>query len=341
MGETPVELACASGNDRRGRRRAKVHPRSDAIEIDPAGIPRPAALAVCSHSTPASCVRLDNSGAGLFLGSALRVGLRRVFRCRVRSAAGFSTLLVACLVLRHSRTRRRCIHPPRDNFLDPVAAGAGSKQGTNDHRGGKTHHERRLRNQGAQANGPKQGTLVTSLGSGLVLQPPDRDALGEDVLVAWAMNGAPLPPQHGFPLRLVVPGWYGMASVKWLDRIEAIDRPFDGAQQVGTYIYREQADEPGVPVTAIRVKSLMVPPGIPDWCSRHRLLECGPVELFGRAWSGGVPVVEVEVAVDGRWRAAALEHEGGRYAWRGNHSCSRALDHRRGVVQQCLQARLL
>ncbi|MEZ5855984.1 MAG: molybdopterin-dependent oxidoreductase [Hyphomicrobiaceae bacterium] len=89
-------------------------------------------------------------------------------------------------------------------------------------------------------------------------------ALGDDVLVAWAMNGAPLLPQHGFPLRLVVPGWYGMASVKWLDRIDVIDRAFDGYQQVGTYVYRASKDDPGTPITSIRVKSLMIPPGIPD-----------------------------------------------------------------------------
>ena len=145
-----------------------------------------------------------------------------------------------------------------------------------------------------------------------------KQALGEDVLLAWAMNGAPLLPQNGFPLRLIVPGWYGMTSVKWLDRIEVIDHPFDGFQQVGTYIYRERADEAGVPVTTMRVKSLMVPPGIPDWYSRHRLVERGPVELFGRAWSGGgVPVTKVEVAVDGEWHEAALDPESGRYAWRG------------------------
>jgi DMSO/TMAO reductase YedYZ molybdopterin-dependent catalytic subunit len=145
-----------------------------------------------------------------------------------------------------------------------------------------------------------------------------RQALGEDVLLAWAMNGAPLLPQHGFPLRLIVPGWYGMASVKWLDRVEVIGRPFDGYQQVGTYVYRESADEPGVPVTAMRAKSLMVPPGIPDMYSRQRLVERGPVELLGRAWSGaGVSIAKVEVAVNGRWHEAALEPQAGRYAWRG------------------------
>jgi DMSO/TMAO reductase YedYZ molybdopterin-dependent catalytic subunit len=143
-------------------------------------------------------------------------------------------------------------------------------------------------------------------------------ALNDDVLLAWDMNGKPLLPQHGFPLRLVVPGWYGMASVKWLDRIEVIDRPFDGFQQVATYMYREKPGEPGVPVTSMRVKSLMVPPGLPDWYTRHRVLAPGPAELFGRAWAGaGVAIKKVEVAVDGAWGEATLEHERGRYAWRG------------------------
>lgn len=140
----------------------------------------------------------------------------------------------------------------------------------------------------------------------------------DDVLLVWAMNSAPLLPQHGFPLRLVVPGWYGMASVKWLNRIVVIDRPFEGHQQVGTYIYRERAGDPGVPVTTMRVKSLMVPPGIPDWYSRHRLVERGEVKVFGRAWSGaGVAISKVELGVDGQWRDATLEPESGRYAWRG------------------------
>ena len=148
---------------------------------------------------------------------------------------------------------------------------------------------------------------------------PDQ-ALGDDVLLVWAMNDAPLLPQHGFPLRLIVPGWYGMASVKWLERIEVIDRPFDGYQQVGTYIYRESDDQPGVPITTILVKSLMVPPGMPDVYTRSRLVDRGDVALFWRAWSGGgVPIEKIEVAIDGNWREATLDPELGRYAWRGWH----------------------
>jgi DMSO/TMAO reductase YedYZ molybdopterin-dependent catalytic subunit len=143
-------------------------------------------------------------------------------------------------------------------------------------------------------------------------------ALGDDVLLVTAMNGQPLLPQHGAPLRLIVPGWYGMASVKWLNRIEVIDHPFQGFQQVGTYIFKQKESEEGVPVTTIRVKSLMVPPGMPDWYTRRRLVERGPVTLFGRAWSGaGVPIAKVEVGVDGHYTQAKLDPPSGKYAWRG------------------------
>ena len=149
-------------------------------------------------------------------------------------------------------------------------------------------------------------------------------ALADDVLLVWAMNGMPLLPQHGYPLRLIVPGWYGMASVKWLDRIEVLDRPFDGYQQVRTYMYRQQSGVPGIPITHMRVKSLMAPPGIPDWYTRRRLCERGGVSLSGRAWSGGgVGIARVEVAVDGDWRDARLDPSVAtaeaetRFAWRG------------------------
>ena len=143
-------------------------------------------------------------------------------------------------------------------------------------------------------------------------------ALSEDVLVVWAMNGAPLLPQHGYPLRLIVPGWYGMASVKWLNRIEALAEPYSGFQQVSSYMYRPHPDGPSTPVTHMRVKSLMVPPGIPDFYSRCRMVEAGPVSLFGRAWSGGgVGIARVETGVDGTWREAELEVPKGKHAWRG------------------------
>ena len=67
----------------------------------------------------------------------------------------------------------------------------------------------------------------------------------DDVLLAYEMNGQPLPPQHGFPVRLLVPDWYGMCSVKWLRRITAVAEPFDGFQ-VSAYQLRQEPDGPGV-----------------------------------------------------------------------------------------------
>ena len=78
------------------------------------------------------------------------------------------------------------------------------------------------------------------------------EALRDDVLLAYAMNGVPLPAAHGFPLRLIVPGWYGMASVKWLRSITAVAEPFEGVQQTLLYTFRRSADEPGERVTRQR-----------------------------------------------------------------------------------------
>jgi DMSO/TMAO reductase YedYZ molybdopterin-dependent catalytic subunit len=141
------------------------------------------------------------------------------------------------------------------------------------------------------------------------------EALREDVLLAYAMNGAPLLPQHGAPLRLIVPDWYGMASVKWLERIEVIDRAFDGVQQALSYHFRAVPGERGVPCTRMRVNSLMAPPGIPHYYGRVRAVDAGWVEIMGRAWSGNGPVSRVEFAVDGIWQDAALDAPAGRHAW--------------------------
>jgi DMSO/TMAO reductase YedYZ molybdopterin-dependent catalytic subunit len=144
---------------------------------------------------------------------------------------------------------------------------------------------------------------------------PPEEASRDEVLLAYAMNGAPLPPQHGYPLRLVVPHWYGMASVKWLERIEAVARPFEGVQQAHSYHFRRAAGERGTPCTRMRVNSLLVPPGIPDFYSRARVLAAGRVEILGRAWSGEAAVARVELAVDGAWRDAVLEPAGADRAW--------------------------
>jgi len=151
-------------------------------------------------------------------------------------------------------------------------------------------------------------------------------ALAEDVLLAYEMNGAPLPPQHGAPLRLVVPRWYGMASVKWLRSIEALEQPFDGPQQARSYHFRSVPGEQGTPCTLMRVNSLMVPPGIPDFYSRRRVLDAGVVEIVGRAWSGAAPVTRVAFGVDGQWAAATLETPAFPYAWAGWRATWRAAE---------------
>ena len=143
------------------------------------------------------------------------------------------------------------------------------------------------------------------------------DAMRDEVLLAYEMNGRPLEPQHGFPLRLVVPGWYGMTSVKWLTSIEAVTQPFAGYQQSSGYVYKEGPDAIGEPVDRMRPRSLMVPPGIPDFFSRARVVERGRVELLGRAWSGFGRIERVEVGLDGTWHDAVLQPEIGEFAWRG------------------------
>jgi DMSO/TMAO reductase YedYZ molybdopterin-dependent catalytic subunit len=145
------------------------------------------------------------------------------------------------------------------------------------------------------------------------------DIVRDDVLLVYEMNGQPLPPQHGYPVRLLVPDWYGMCSVKWLRRITAVDEPFDGFQLVA-YRLRQDPDEPGMPVKRKAVRAMMVPPGFSDFPARQRFLDAGPCHLVGRAWSGSGHVTRVEVSVDGggTWSDAELGPEpASSSAWRG------------------------
>jgi DMSO/TMAO reductase YedYZ molybdopterin-dependent catalytic subunit len=148
---------------------------------------------------------------------------------------------------------------------------------------------------------------------------PRDEALGPDALLAYAMNGAALPVQHGFPLRLVIAGWYGMAHVKWLSSIFALTDPFEGFQQAVGYRLYSADGEPGPPVTRMLPRSLTVPPGIPDFFTRERILDAGPCDLQGRAWSGWGQIARVEVSVDAgmAWTDAQLEPPLGERAWRG------------------------
>jgi DMSO/TMAO reductase YedYZ molybdopterin-dependent catalytic subunit len=141
---------------------------------------------------------------------------------------------------------------------------------------------------------------------------PVDQARSADAILAYAMNGEPLPIQHGFPLRLVVPGWYGVASVKWLTEIEVTDQPFEGHYQTEKYVYYWNRDgkETREPVTLQRVRALITEPAPGQ--------EAAPGELVvrGVAWSGAAPIAKVEVSVNGGdWREAQLVGERKRHSW--------------------------
>ena len=147
---------------------------------------------------------------------------------------------------------------------------------------------------------------------------PLGEARRDDAILAYEMNGQHLSPQHGYPLRLVIPGWYGMAHVKWLRSITIVDEPFRGYQQEGSYRVATSDDDPGVPVTRMLPRSLMVPPGIPDFMSRARFVGPGSCIVEGRAWSGHGQIKRVRVSTDGgsSWADAALGAPGSEFAWR-------------------------
>jgi DMSO/TMAO reductase YedYZ molybdopterin-dependent catalytic subunit len=148
---------------------------------------------------------------------------------------------------------------------------------------------------------------------------PVAEALRDEVLLAYEMNGQPLLPQHGFPLRLLVPGWYGMTNVKWLAEIELAHEPLANYQMARAYRLRRSDDEDGAPVDRMLPRSLLAPPGVPEFFSRARRLRAGRVTLEGRAWSGRAPVAAVDVSVDdgATWAPATLRDDLGPWAWRG------------------------
>ena len=143
------------------------------------------------------------------------------------------------------------------------------------------------------------------------------EAARDDVLLAYEMNGGPIPPPHGHPLRLVVPEWYGMASVKWLRSITAIAEPFEGVQQTVLYRFRGADGEAGDPVTRHKPHALMAPPGIPEFLSRVRHVRVGRTPVEGKAWSGRGPIARVEFSADGgrTWADATLDERLGPHGW--------------------------
>jgi len=144
---------------------------------------------------------------------------------------------------------------------------------------------------------------------------PLAKALRKEVLLAHKMNGEDLPAAHGYPLRAVVPGWYGMASVKWLNRIVVVDKPFAGYFQTMSYTYFEDiGDLPQmVPISELQVKSQIARPTIQEVVpakSKYR--------VFGAAWSGESTIAKVEVSTDRarNWHEARLLDNATPFCWR-------------------------
>jgi DMSO/TMAO reductase YedYZ molybdopterin-dependent catalytic subunit len=130
-------------------------------------------------------------------------------------------------------------------------------------------------------------------------------ALADDVLVAYAMNGADVPREHGAPVRLVVPTWYGMASVKWLAEIVALERPFRGFYQADRYVIGD------TPLRTMKPRAVIVAP--------LRAVGAGaPTAIRGYAWSGQGAVARVELSTDAgaTWREAELGALVAPAAWR-------------------------
>jgi DMSO/TMAO reductase YedYZ molybdopterin-dependent catalytic subunit len=146
---------------------------------------------------------------------------------------------------------------------------------------------------------------------------PVDEALKDGVMLAWDANDQPLLPEHGFPLRLIVPTWYGMASVKWLKKITVIDHTFQGVEQKLVYRLQTSSSDGGRPTREKAVRAAMKPPGFPDAISRMRFVEAGPVELVGMAWSGFGSVTKVEVSTDDRatFQPATLGEPVSPFAW--------------------------
>jgi DMSO/TMAO reductase YedYZ molybdopterin-dependent catalytic subunit len=141
---------------------------------------------------------------------------------------------------------------------------------------------------------------------------PVRDTLESGALLAYAMNGEPLSARHGYPLRLVVPGWYAVASVKWLTDIRVAGEPFDGYFQSVHYVYdwdRAGHDAPEA-VRQMHVRALITRP------ETGQELAAGGVIVRGVAWSGAAPIVRVEVSVaGGPWHKARLVGAPAVYGW--------------------------
>ncbi len=136
-----------------------------------------------------------------------------------------------------------------------------------------------------------------------------------DVLLAYKLNDVDLPPEHGFPLRAIVPGWYAMASIKWLERIIVTDRPFNGYYQTLDYAYWKRRGDIAdlVPISEVQIKAEIAQPSAGEIVSAN-----SNVPVRGAAWTSDAEVTKVELSTDGgsTWNEAKLLGDSKPNAWR-------------------------
>jgi DMSO/TMAO reductase YedYZ molybdopterin-dependent catalytic subunit len=137
----------------------------------------------------------------------------------------------------------------------------------------------------------------------------------DDVLLAYKMNGNELPPEHGFPLRVIVPGWYAMASIKWLQRIIVTARPFTGYYQTMDYAYWKRRGDMAElePLSQMQIKAEIARPAQGEMISAN-----SNVRVHGAAWTSDGEITKVELSTDGgaTWSKANLIGEAKPNAWR-------------------------
>ncbi|MEH7095584.1 sulfite oxidase [Neobacillus vireti] len=142
---------------------------------------------------------------------------------------------------------------------------------------------------------------------------PIEKALEPDTIIAYEYNEQPIPFKHGFPLRLIVPGWYAMASVKWIKKITVIDKKYKGPFQTVDYVFypNKENDNGKFPVTTIHVNSTIQYP------LNRQLLPTGNYQIKGIAWTGKGMITKVELSLDGgqTWKICQLTSIPEKYTW--------------------------
>src|SRR5688572_8789147 len=182
-----------------------------------------------------------------------------------------------------------------------------------------------LKAAGVKANGAHvagqggdPGMIATA--APVIRSVPLAKAMDADTLLAWDMNGAPLPKVHGYPLRLVVPGWVGSASTKWLHTLTVLDAPFKGTFMTSSYVMPKWPVEPGqkMPPDTVSTEAWPVKSMITFPAPNARVKGANLVAVRGRAWVGigAIDLVEVSVDEGVSWQRARLGPRGDRYAWR-------------------------